>query len=344
MINKDKINILEIFDAKTWEDLLTKFDDANIYQTWNYNSIVNLEKKVRYLAFFKEEEVISICQARIKTIPIINKGVAYIFRGPLVKKRGDILDYNLLLEIFSILKEEFVFKQNLFLRIRPFIFIDHQSANSFNFESLFIKNNLIQPYRSIILDISKELSAIKAEFRRSWRQELNKAENNNIEIVSGNTKEFFNIFLTIYNEMYERKKFQEFVHVERLGSLNDNLAQQFKLHIFLALKDKTPIAALVGSAIGDTGIAISGGTNDLGIKYKAAYILQWEMIKWLKSQYCSKYDLGGVDQEKNPGGYIWKTGISKHEVEEFGIFDYCENDISQYIVKMGDLLTSIRKR
>ena len=343
MIDKDKINLIEIFDEKTWEVLLTKFDDANIYQTWNYNLIVNLEKKARYLAIYKNEELISICQVRIKTIPIINKGVAYIFRGPLVKKRGNSLDYNLLLEIFTILKEEFVLKQNLFLRIRPFVFIDHQTVNFFKFKSLFIKNNVIQPYRSIILDINKELSVIRAGFRRSWRQELNKAENNNIEIVSGSTKELFNVFLKIYNQMHKRKKFQEFVHVDRLGNLNDQLAPEFKQIIFIALKEKVPIAAFVGSAIGDTGIAISGGTNSLGIKYKAAYLLQWEMIKWLKAKGCINYDLGGVDQEKNPGGYVWKTGISKHEVKEFGIFDYCENKISKYIVKIGDLFTSIKK-
>ena len=64
----------------------------------------------------------------------------------------------------------------------------------------------------------------------------------------------------------------------RCEELND----EYKLKIFMAYKDKLPVAGIIGSAIGNTGIYLLGASNEIGMKNKGSYLLQWRMIKWLK--------------------------------------------------------------
>ncbi len=50
------------------------------------------------------------------------------------------------------------------------------------------------------------------------------------------------------------------------------------------------------------------------MKNNGSYLLQWEMIKWLKQRGCQKYDLGGINLDDNPGVYHFKSGITNQEV------------------------------
>jgi lipid II:glycine glycyltransferase (peptidoglycan interpeptide bridge formation enzyme) len=38
-----------------------------------------------------------------------------------------------------------------------------------------------------------------------------------------------------------------------------------------------------------------------------------------------RYDLGGVDRERNPGGYQFKSQISRQESLSIGAFDACRS-------------------
>ena len=102
------------------------------------------------------------------------------------------------------------------------------------------------------------------------------------------------------------------------------------------MKDSVPVASFLGSSIGKTGIALLGGVNEAGMKCGAAYLPQWEMIRWLKSRKCKNYDLGGIDPIKNYGSYVWKTGISKNEVQELGLLEYYESRFSKSIVTIAE--------
>ena len=70
-----------------------------------------------------------------------------------------------------------------------------------------------------------------------------------------------------------------------------------------------PVAGLVVSAIGGSAIYLLGATSDDGLKSKGAYLLQWNMIQWLKQNGVRWYDLGGIDPEANRGVYSFKKGI-----------------------------------
>ena len=74
------------------------------------------------------------------------------------------------------------------------------------------------------------------------------------------------------------------------------------------------MAGLVASAMGDSAVYLLGATSDSGLNSKGAFLLQWTWIQWLKENGCESYDLGGIDPERNPGVYHFKSGLAGLDV------------------------------
>ena len=155
-------------------------------------------------------------------------------------------------------------------------------------------------------------------------------------IKEGTDPALFEDLLKTYNQMARRKKFKQFVDIEKMGVMNNALDEEFKLKLYIAYKDDKPIASFAASAIGDTAIAMFGGANKLGLEHKATYLIQWEVIRWFKEIGCKRYDLGGIDLKLNPNGYIFKSGITKNEVFGMGVYEACDSIISKIIVRVGE--------
>ena len=74
------------------------------------------------------------------------------------------------------------------------------------------------------------------------------------------------------------------------------------------------------------------------MKNKASYLLQWEMIKWLKQKGCQRYDLGGINLDDNPGVYHFKSGITDQEVLGMGTYETYNSRLSKRIVSFGEFI------
>jgi lipid II:glycine glycyltransferase (peptidoglycan interpeptide bridge formation enzyme) len=147
--------------------------------------------------------------------------------------------------------------------------------------------------------------------------------------------------------MHKRKKFFEFVDVNKMRAVQKVLQDHLKMTIMLCESDAEPVSAVVCTAIGDTGIYLLGATNDKGRTLQASYLVQWRLIEWLKGRGYRWYDLGGIDPEKNPGTYHFKAGLSGKlgkEVHYLGQFDGCQSLLSSFLVKVGDQLRAVSQK
>jgi lipid II:glycine glycyltransferase (peptidoglycan interpeptide bridge formation enzyme) len=332
------MTLKEITDKTFWQNSLKEFEDANLYQTWNFATLAQNEKIVKHLAIYVDQNLIGLAQARIRTVPILNRGIAYILNGPIWQKKNQENDIQILSDIFSVLRQKFVINQKLLLRIKPYLFSDKISNLNF-IDNIGFKNvEKIRQYQTLVLYLDRDLDEIRKSFNQKWRNCLNQSERNGLQIVEGNDTELYKDFLKLYSQMIARKKFKEYVDPVKMGEMNNELDDENKLKIFTAFKDKLPIASLVGSAIGNTGIYLLGASNEIGMKNKASYLLQWEMIKWLKQKDCQRYDLGGINLDDNPGGYHFKSGITDQEVLGIGTYETYKSSLSKRIVSFGEFI------
>jgi lipid II:glycine glycyltransferase (peptidoglycan interpeptide bridge formation enzyme) len=189
------------------------------------------------------------------------------------------------------------------------------------------------------MDLDRSLEDVRKGLDRKWRNHLNSAEKNNLEIRSGHGDELFELFLPVYREMLSRKRLAESSDIRAFRAMQSSLPDHFKMRVIVALEDGSPCAGALCSAIGKQGIYHFGATAESGMKNKASYLVQWTAIQWLKQVGCTEYDLHGSNAEANPGVYSFKMGLcgkNGREIESLGQFEAHGSKGSEFLLRVAD--------
>lgn len=142
-------------------------------------------------------------------------------------------------------------------------------------------------------------------------------------------------FCHIYRQMRQRKTFETTVDEEEFMRIQEQLPEPHRMRILLCQENGATVAGLVATAMGDSAIYLLGATSDEGLNAKGAYLLQWNMIQWLKENGIRWYDLGGIDPEVNPGVYHFKKGFSGSDVIQVNPLVASNSAVSSAIAKAG---------
>jgi lipid II:glycine glycyltransferase (peptidoglycan interpeptide bridge formation enzyme) len=335
-------------DKHEWSEIIQHFDDATIYQTWSYGLVRWGEGNLSHLVLKKGDEVIGLAQSIIKRLPIVKAGIAYIPWGPIWHRHGEELNYDTLHQLLKVLKQEYVLNRGLLLRITPKQIEGHDDRITIIYITEgFKRDPSVVSNRTLMLDLTPSLEYLRKNFAQKWRNQLNRAEKNNLKIVEGTRDELYETFLVLLKQMLARKGFVPGVDYNEFREIQKDLPDPHKMKIMVCEFEGEPICAAICSAIGNTGIYLLGATANRGMKLKGSYLLQWRMIQWLKEQGCQWYDLGGINPDKNPGVYHFKAGIagkSGKDAVRIGQFEMCGNIISSSLVRIGDMLRTILKK
>ena len=293
------IRVAEVdkIDRPGWEDLVSRFDDATIYQTWAYGAAHWGEGRVSHLVLKTAEGAVGIAQVTVMRIPIIGAGIAYVPWGPLWRRKGEATDTGNFGDMVARLRAEYAVKRGLLLRIAPNV----APEGSDRFEAILgnegYARTSIPGYRTLVLDLTRSVDAIRKSLDSKWRNQLNRSEKNGLSVLEGTGNGLYERFAGVYREMIGRKKFRSSVDIDVFSEVQRNLPEAQKMRIFICEFQGMAVAATVGTSIGDTGIYLFGATSNHGKELKGSYLLQWRMIGWMKEQGCHLCDLGG-----NPPG------------------------------------------
>ncbi len=317
-----------------WSEMLDLFHDANLYQTWSYGGVRWGGKNLSHLVLRRNGEVLGMAQLRIVRPARLNFGIAYLRWGPLFHRRGRPLDPEAALSMGRALEEEYVGKRRLLLRVLPNAFVG--SARAALFQSAFSRfageSRTSYPYRTFILDLAPTLEELRSRLDKKWRNQLTRSEKNGLKVIVGNGSDEFRTFCRIYNQMWKRKAFDTTVDVEEFGRIQKDLPAPHRMQTLICEQEGVPVAGIVASAMGDSAIYLLGATSDNGLNSKGAYLLQWTMIRRLKENGIRWYDLGGIDPERNPGVYHFKSGLSGTDVSHIDPLVACNSGVTSAIV------------
>jgi lipid II:glycine glycyltransferase (peptidoglycan interpeptide bridge formation enzyme) len=140
----------------------------------------------------------------------------------------------------------------------------------------------------------------------------------------------------MYDQMRKRKAFETSVDVDEFGRIQRELPESQRMRVMICLQEGTPVAGIVCSAMGDSASYLLGATSDEGLTSKGAYLLQWAQIQWLKENNFRWYDLGGIDPERNPGVYHFKSGLSAADVRHLSPFVACKSVLTSTIITSSE--------
>lgn len=296
---------------KEWNDILGRFSDANIYQTWSYDAVRCGEKNISHLVLRKNGTICAVAQARIVRIPIIGMGAAYLRWGPVWQLRNQSPEAAVFRSALRALRNEYVCHRGLVLRIFPSLYDEPYNP----YADILAQEGYApvpeeDPGRTLIMDISQPIDVVRKKLDQKWRNCLNRAERNQLMVKEGTEDSLFAEFIDIYRALLERKKFQEPNDINEFRMVQKELPDKHKMRIFLCQSNSASSAGVICATVGETGVYLFGATNNEGMANKGSYLLQWRAIQWMKKNGCRYYNLNGINPAKNPGSYHFKAGLS----------------------------------
>lgn len=298
-------------DKAGWHELLDRFADANIYQSWAYESARGGGRNISRIVLRKDAEVVAAAQVKIVKLPLLKLGVAYVRWGPMWRLRGRAADASVLSVALDAIRHEYAVRRGLTVRLLPYVLADerdtfHPLLGAGRFERL--RNDT--PQRTLLMSLEHPLPELRARFDQKWRNCLNRAEKNGLVVEEGTGDDLFERFIAIHAQMHARKGFVAGSDVGEFRAIQRELPERHKMRVFLASTNGELAAGAVCSRIGDHGVYLHGATSDAGMPTNASYLLQWRALAWLKDGGATSYNLHGINPAANPGTYRFKAGLS----------------------------------
>lgn len=331
---------VDCVDEKSWYDIFGKFRDANIYQTWAYGSAMYGMNNLSHIVIKKDNQIIAATQIRIVTIPFIKAGIAYVRWGPLWRKNQGDDNLDAFRNIVLTMRREYVEHRGLCLRIIPNeVEQDNKELRSILEFAGFRWHE--SDYRTLYLPLSEPLDVVRNNMSKNWRKNLTKAEKKGLIIVEGTEQNLFESVVRLYREMLLRKGFEPGINIDEYPLIQASLPANLKLKIMICQLAGQSIAGLVGSSIGDVGIELIAATGNDSLEVGASFLLRWKMAEYLKTCGCHFYNLNGINPQRNPGGYQFKSGLAGKlgkDVKFLGMFQAEDRWINSHVVKGGEFL------
>ncbi|MBI1826303.1 MAG: peptidoglycan bridge formation glycyltransferase FemA/FemB family protein [Planctomycetes bacterium] len=312
--------LVDHLNAEEWSAEARRFSDSNIYQTWAFGeqSAAESGATISRIAIKRGESIVAMTQLMIKRIPMLRTRLAYSYRGPLWEHSGaSSSDWR---KILSCIRDEYVSRRGLVARIAANLWtFDGEQGDSvggpedrlsdFLEGSGFSQEANRVADRTIVLDLYPSIDVLRKNLDQKWRNGLNQSERKGLTIRDGVDDDAIREFEQLYAAMWERKRFEAGVCVSSFRTLQRNLLEHEKQRVALAYLGDELVAGHVSSTLGDTCIYLLGASNDAGRHTKASYLLQWHTLQRAKADGARWYDLGGIDPERNPGVYHFKSGL-----------------------------------
>jgi hypothetical protein len=323
-----------------WSELLRRFADASIYQTWSYESAVHPRCKVSRVVIYDGRKAIGLAQAVIARMPFVGHGMAYFQSAPIWKLRDEEPRIEHLRACLDVIYREYVLQRRLLVRMKPRLTVDEEESVMPAFAAAQFHRRDDEPRGcTIIVDLSVSLEELRKGMHGKWRNCLNSALAKSHELHVGEGCDEFKHFTRFYNEMLGRKQLVTTTSLNAFRNLQLNLANDEKMKVILCGSGGAWHTGAVISTIGRRGIYLFGATTGQGLKDHSAYLVQWEAIGLLKAAGCLEYDLNGINPETNPTVYRFKSrlaGANGRELERLGTFEGCLSRSSRVAVEVGD--------
>lgn len=320
-----------------WQQLAPTFADYSYRQLWDFGIACakRLKATSEHVAIYEGAALVGLADVRVKTIPFLKTGIAYINGGPMVLSgtNGEERVKRLQVSLAGLM-ETYVRQKKLVLRIQPTIGSDSwNDLQGRTFKDLgYVVGTQQHVYRTFVLDISQPLKDVRKQLYQKWRNCLNSAEKKKLTVRSGADDKYFSIFMNLYKELMCRKDFDVNLNPEFYFHIHKNLVGHERFLVTIVQKNDQPVAGHVSSILGETCVYLLGATNNAGLKNKAAYLAQWSVIQTAKERGCSFYDLGGINPDQNPGVYHFKKGLGGIDMTAPGPFELYPDDFRRLLV------------
>ena len=331
----------DLSDA-AWDAFVERRPDGHVLQTSAWAAF-----KSRFgwsagrVAVLDGDRVVAGTSVLLRRLPLGLATLAYTPKGPLVNWD----DAPLVAKLFEGLDRLCHTRRAFALKIEP----DLEANTSHEITSLstlytLLSTRPIQPHRTILLDLTKTEDELLAAMHQKTRYNIRLAARKGVVVRQGSVDDLPAFYaLTqvtgardgfgVHSAEYYRAAFELFVP---RGWARLLIAEVHEVGL-----EPEPVAAIMAFAFGSKAWYMYGASGDAHRERMPNHALQWEAIRWSKSQGCATYDLWGVPDEDETtlnaqylnrsdglwGVYRFKRGFGGRLVRYVGAFDRVYNPL-----------------
>jgi peptidoglycan pentaglycine glycine transferase (the first glycine) len=292
-------------NSSEWDNFLAQYPNAHILQSTAWGQLKSdFGWQVVHVVF-------PDCGAQLlikKVLPGIR--FAYIPKGPVG------LDWN---QLWPEIDEVCHRLKCVFLKIEPDTWFRDDNKYDSPFSQIpdnFIhSNHSIQPVQTHIIDISGEETQILRRMKQKTRYNINLALKKNVVVKPhAELSSFYHLMeitgqrdqFGIHNLAYYQRAFDLF-------QIHD------QCQLLLAEYEGTPLSALIVFRYGNRAWYFYGASSNMHRDRMPNYLLQWEAIRWARSQGCVEYDLWGVPDADLA---TLESNFTKHTTGLWGVYRF----------------------
>jgi len=312
---------VDVVDAARWSKIIKTFTDYSYEQAYAFAALAARRTGSDLLPVVVEQDgnCIGAACVRLKRIPVLNRGIAYILAGPMVQNDHQSSGTDRLRTVLEALAARFRDEDGHLLRIRLPVLHAPNPAVTEIFRTLgFEETRGRKTYRTVLLDLSLSEETLRANLHSKWRNQLNRAEKQDIRLVSGRGSDLIRRFMAVDQQM---KKFKLFSSGVDPGFLLELEHTDFMYDVVIASHEGMDVAGHVVCYTPWCATYVLGATNEKGRALQAGNYLNWRAVLSAKSRGNSWFDLGGIDKEENPYGHRFKVRMGGEERMAIGPFD-----------------------
>jgi peptidoglycan pentaglycine glycine transferase (the first glycine) len=334
-------------DRQRWNDFVAEAPSFSLMQSYEWGEFKErLGWQAIRVAVERRGQIVAGAQMLIRSLPFHFASIAYVPRGPLV----DWEDRAIATALLDALHGKARRHRAIFLKVEPPLLHHPETHKMLQSYGFLASPHTNQPRCTMILDLDKELDEVLKDLRKRTRYGIRYAERQGVVVREGGSQDvevFYHLMQNTGNRKsfpirsldYYRKVWQTFS--ERGGTLQ------------LAVYQDDPLSGAMAFAFGDKAAYLYGASSDLYRDLMPSYVLQWELIKWARSQGCRTYDLWGIPDQvgqyayegKEPpdaqrtdglwGVYRFKRGFGQNIVYYVGAYDYVYSTLLYRIVEFA---------
>lgn len=291
-----------VVPADAWPGLAAQFRDLSFEQSLTYATAAarRIGARVEFAVVERAGQPVAAAAVRIKTLPVLGRGIAWIPAGPLTLPRdGPAPDAALLGCILRALRQHFAQDAGHILRLRlpGLARHDAEAAREIAAGAGFAPTHRAPRYRSLAIDLHAGAEALMHQLNGKWRTDLRYAQKSDLGLEQGNSPDLQARFLALFETVQAAKGFAPDITPEFHFGLS---GPDYALDILIATKDGQDLAGIVIGTSGRCAVYLFGATAEAGRSLRAGYFLIWEGINLSRRRRLDWYDLGGIDPAANP--------------------------------------------
>jgi len=286
-------------DAADWPALAAGFRDMGFEQSLPYASAAaaRVGATLSLLAVEAGGAPVAVAAVRIKRVPGLGSGIAWVPSGPLILPAGGATpDAAVLGAILAALRGH-LSGHVLRFRLSGLALQEAGALRAIAAAAGFAPTTRARPYRSIGIDLSRGTDALMAAFNGKWRTDLRFALKSGLELQRGSGPALEARFLAMLETVQAAKGF----HTDITPAFHFPLhSPGYAVETLIAVKDGQDVAGIVTGRAGTCTTYLFGATAEAGRPVRAGYFLTWAAICHAAALGQTWYDMGGIDAETNP--------------------------------------------